>query len=211
LPEDTIGHQAIYRMTPPDVGRLLLATLQETAKVFDFNHAHQGELEIGFDAQISNWAIIGFDPERCILPERPKLTYLDTSTPLMKRRGEEQLDPELFLRSAPSFLLPLVRRAFLPDVMSRYYDFRRLDIVANFQKEGRRDLIPSMIDTVNWFFLAERQERHFKPITYEEIRRYYRWDALIWRVYLALRKLDRTICRLRGVEYPYMLPARVNR
>jgi hypothetical protein len=213
VPDDAVCCQAIYRLSAADVGRLVLIALQETAKVFDFNQAHQGDLELGFDAEISNWAIIGFDPDRCTLSDRARLAYLDTSTPMMRRRGQEQLDPELFLRSAPSLLVPLIRRTLLQDVMGRYYDFRRvaLDLVASFQKEGRGELIPSLVDTVNWFFLAERQEMHFAPITMDEIRRYHRWDALIWRLYLVLRRLDRAMCRMRGIHYPYILPHRLGR
>lgn len=211
-PEDTMGHQAMYCLSPADVTRLLLLALQETAKVFDFNRAHQGELELGFDAQISNWAITGFDPNCHILSDRARLVYLDTTAPLLRRRGQEQLDAELFLRSAPTLLLPLVRRTFLPDLMNRYYDFRRvaLDLVADFQREGRPELVPGLIDSVNWFFLAERQEGHFKPLMPDEVRRYYRYDGLVWRIYLVLRRLDRAICRLRRRPYPYILPHSVS-
>lgn len=210
IPEDTIGNMAIYRMSANDVNRLVLTVLQETARVFAFNQAHQGELELGFNAQIAHWAVVGFDPERGGLPERFRLLYMDTSTPLMRRHGQEQLDPDLFLRSAPPLLVPLARRIFLPEIMTRYYSFRRvaLDLSANFLKEGRPDLISGLVDTVNWFFLAELEDMHFKPITVEELQAYYRWDALIWRVYLGLRKLERTTRRLRRKYYPYILPAR---
>lgn len=193
--EDCIGHNAIYRLSPPDIDRLLLAVLQESAKVFDFNQAHQGELELGFDGQISNWAILGFDPDNPVLPERIRLAYLDTSTPLMRRQGQEQLDAELFLRSLPRLFRPIVQRSTLNDLMARYYDFRRavLDLVANFHKEGRPELIRGLADTANWFFLAERQEMHFRPLTEAEVRAHYRWDEFSWRAYLALRKFDRKV------------------
>ena len=55
--------------------------------------------------------------------------------------GVEQLDPELFLRSAPSFLVWLLRLLFLKDVVDRYYDFHlvAVDLIANFYKEQMRD------------------------------------------------------------------------
>lgn len=193
--EDCVGHNAIYRLSPADISRLLLAVLQETAKVFDFNRTHKGDLELGFDSQISNWAILGFDPENPGLPERIRLAYLDTSTPLMRRHGEEQLDADLFLRSLPRVFRPIIRRSTLNDLLARYYDFRRaaLDLVANFHKEGRPELVRGLADTVNWFFLAERQEMHFRPLTEVEVRTRYRWDEFTWRAYLALRKLDRKV------------------
>lgn len=210
VPEETLCHNAVFHLSPYDVGRLLLGILQETARVFDLNQVHQGELELGFDGEISNWAIAGFDPDKGVLPDRPRLTYLDTSTPMMRRRGQELLDLELFLRGAPGPLVPLVRRTVMPDILARFYDFRRVavDIVAQFVKEGREDLIPSMIDTVNWFFLAERREHHFQPVTQEEVRRYERWDAMIRRSYVLLRRVSRAVCRMRGADYPYILPRR---
>ena len=131
--------------------KLVQAALRETQKVFDFNRAHANELELGFDGQISNWAIVGFDAEAQRLPDEIRLVYLDTSTPLMRKGGREQLNPELFLRSAPFFLAWLLRLLYLDEVLTRYYDFRRvaLDLVANFYKEQRADLIPALIDLVN--------------------------------------------------------------
>ena len=162
-----IGHRAIHRLPPAEVARLAWAVLQQCRLVFDFNREHRGVLELGLDGQISNWAIAGFDPSAGALPPAVDLIYLDTSTPLMRRDGREQLDPELLMRSAPSFTLWLLRRAFLPEVMTRYYDFRRvaMDLVANFYKEGRPELVPELVETVNRFFVDELREAGFKPLT----------------------------------------------
>ncbi|MCR4407209.1 MAG: DUF6206 family protein [Anaerolineae bacterium] len=213
LPREAIGHRAIHCLSPAEVTRLVLAVLRETGKVFDFNQQHKGELEIGFDGQISNWVIVGFDPAAPRLSEEIRLMYFDTSTPLLRKNGEEQLDPELFLRSAPSFLVWIIRLLFLQDVMTRYYDFRQVmvDLVANFYKEQRPDLIPGVVDTVNEFCAAGMQASGFKPITMEEVRAYYREDAWIWRTYLAFRKIDRSLHRLLGREYPYILPEKIQR
>ena len=213
LPPDAIGHRAIHRLPPADVTRLAWAALQQCRLVFDFNQAHRGDLELGLDGQISNWAIAGFDPLAGTLPATVELSYLDTSTPLMRRNGVEQLDPELLLRSAPSFMLWLVRRAFLPEVMTRYYDFRRvaMDLVANFYKEGRPELVPALVETVNRFFVDELHEPGFKPLTVPEIKGYYRFDALTWRVFLALRRLDRWLHGMAGRPYLYTLPDKIAR
>ena len=127
--------------------------------------------------------------------------------------GEEQLDPELFLRSAPSFLVWLLRLLFLKDVMTRYYDFRQVavDLVANFYKEQRPELIPGLVDTVNGFFAGNDRLRGLKPLTVAEVRAYYREDAWIWRLYLAFKKVDRGLHRLMGKDYPYILPDKVER
>jgi len=212
-PSGTIGHYAIHKLPKADVLNLVNAVLREMKKVFDFNHEHRGELELGLDGQISNWAILDFDPQNPELEKPVALAYFDTSTPLMRKNGQEQLDPELFLRSAPSFLVWILRLFFLEDVMTRYYDFRRVavDLIANFYKEQRPELIPDLIDEVNSLLSSEHSEGEYEPITIKEVRSYYREDAMIWRFYLAFRKVDRTLHRLLRREYPYVLPEKVQR
>jgi hypothetical protein len=210
VPEDCVCHMATYRMSPADVGRLVMAVLAETAKVFDLNRTHGGDFEVGFDSEMANWALVGYDPDRGCLPERPRLTYLDTNTPMLRRKGQEQFDPEPFLRGAPGPLLPVIRRTVVPELLSRFYDFRRVAIhlVSRFFDQGREQLVPGMIDAINWYFLAERREHHFRPVTLEEVKRFHRWDTLIWRTYLFLRRIDRRLCQVKGRPYPYVLPVR---
>ena len=213
LPSTTIGHKAIHYLSKENITRLILAALRETRKVFEFNTQNKGKLEFGIDGQISNWAIVGFDPELPDIDKKIELFYLDTSTPLMRKNGEEQLNPELFLRSAPSFLVWIIRLLFLEDVMTRYYDFRlvAIDLIVNFYKEQMADLIPDLIETVNGFFITEMKEGNFKPITVKEVKAYYREDAWIWRIYLAFRKVDRVLHKMLRKDYPYVLPGKIKR
>lgn len=195
IDEDWLGHQAIYRLCAPDIDRLLTLILQETAKVFDLNAAHQGGQEIGFDPRFSNWAILGFDPEKPCLTERMRLAYLDTSTPLMRNRGQEQFDREPFIRGMPALLPKFLRRSALNELITRYYDFRRavVDMLANLYFEGRPELVPWLTDSVNWFFLAERADTHFRPLTVAEVEAHHRRDRISWRAYLAARRLTRKL------------------
>lgn len=211
LPPQSIAHRAIQHLPAGEVLKVVQAALRETQKVFDFNRAHANELELGFDGQISNWAIVGFEAEAQRLPDAIRLVYLDTSTPLLRKGGREQLNPELFLRSAPFFLAWLLRLLYLDEVLTRYYDFRRvaLDLVANFYKEQRADLIPALIDLVNASFAA--QDDRLKPLTAAEVAAYYQQDAQLWRAYLAARKVDRFLHRLIRKEYPYILPEQIKR
>ncbi len=194
--EDSIGHQAIYRMcTTPDIDHLVTLILRETAKVFDLNAAHQGGQEIGFDARISNWVIQGFDPENPCLTERMRLAYLDTTTPLMRNRGQEQFDIQPFVRGMPALLPMFLRRSALKDLIARYYDFRGavVDLLSNLHAEGRPELVPWLTGTANWYFLAERAETHFRPLTVAEVAAHHRREALSWRAYLAVRRLTRKL------------------
>jgi hypothetical protein len=213
LPAASIGHKALHLLERGKVLLLVRRALQEMSRVWDFNQ-HQDHIQVALDGQISNWSIAGFDAQRPHLDQNTALAYLDTSTPLFRVEGVEQLDPELFLRSAPSFLAWILRLFFVKDVVNRYYDFHQVavDLVANFYKEQRPDLIGDVIAEVNSFFEGEAADLRIEPLTEEEVRAYYREDALIWTLYLSMRRLDRTIrTRLLRQPYPYILPGRIER
>jgi len=97
--------------------------------------------------------------------------------------------------------------------MTRYYDFRRVavDLIANFFKEQRPELIPDLVNEVNALLSQQDLEGGFTPITIKEVRSYYREDAMIWRLYLAFRKVDRFFHGLLKREYPYVLPEKIKR
>lgn len=213
LPAGTIGNQLIHSLSDGEILRLAEAVVRETAKVFDFNARHRGRLEVAIDGQISNWAVPEADPASMSLPAEIRPVYFDTSSPFVTRDGIEQLDPELFLRSAPSLLVWLLRLLFLQDVMRRYYDLRRvcIDLIANFHKERRSDLVPVLVESINCMLSARQWQGGFRPLTVAEIDAYYRKDATIWRLYLAFRKADRWLHRLARKPYPYILPEKIER
>ncbi len=208
----SIGNKLIHSLPDDGVMTLFRMILAELNKVFTFNESGSG-IKIGIDGQISNWAVADYMDDFKIGPDT-RLCYIDTSTPLMQRDGIEQINPELFLRSAPSFLRWLIRWTFLNEVMTRYYNFRRvvMDLIANFYKEQRSELIPALIAEANRFFAGVGKKFNILPITDKEIRDYYREDAMIWRLYLGLRRLDRFIyLRLLHKPYVYILPGKIKR
>lgn len=212
LPAASLGHKAIHQLPRPLVSVLVRRLLQELRKVWEFNR-RQDRLQVAIDGQISNWAIDDFDPQNPRLADT-SLSYVDTSTPLFRVQGVEQLDTELFLRSAPSFLVWILRLLFLKDVVNRYYDFHlvAVDLVANFYKEQRPDLIPDVIAVVNDFFSGEATDLGIQPLDEKEVSSYYKEDALIWSLYLSMRQVDRFIRRnILRREYPYILPERIQR
>jgi hypothetical protein len=213
LPAGSIGHQALHLLPVPMVRVLIHRILQELHRLWNSDRRQDG-VQVGIDGQISNWSIDGFDPHNPRLDAGTTLSYLDTSTPFLRIQGVEQMNAEVFLRSAPSFLRWILRLLFLEDVVNRYYDFRRVavDLAANFYREQRADLIPDTLRTINHFFANEASELAIEPISDREVRSYYREDAFIWRLYLSMRKLDRTIhTRLLHKEYPYILPGKIKR
>jgi hypothetical protein len=212
LPAERVAQRLIPTLSLGGLRALTRSALVQSWNVYAFNATHAGEVEAAIDGQISNWALRdAADRARLERGETVPLDYLDTSTPLLRKGGREQLDSELFLRSAPSFLVPLLRAFMVKDVVGRYYDFRRvaIDMVANFYKEQRPDAAAELVQEVNTYFTEAFPQA--APISEEEVQDYYRTDALIWRIYLGARKLDRALHRLSGRDYLYILPAKVRR
>ncbi len=212
-PSQSIGHRALHILSYQGAISLFEALLRELHKVWDFNQ-RQNRLTVALDGQISNWSIQGFTPDTPELSSPVSLVYMDTSTPLFRVEGQEQLDPELFLRSAPSFLRWVLRLLFLEDVVNRYYDFHlvAVDAIANLYKEQRPDLVPGFVQAANAFFAGEGVGLNVSPITEREVHSYYQEDRLIWSLYLSMRRLDRFLhTRLLRREYPYILPGKIKR
>lgn len=197
-----IGHRLIHTAPGQESLALFSRILEKFALVFEYNNIHRGTSEIGLDGQISNWA----------LSEDDQLLYLDTSTPLMRQNGVEQLNSELFLRVCPSYLVWIIRLLFLKDVLNRYYDLRLviIDLIANLYKEKKADLIGPFLDTANRF-LKERFTE-IPVILDKEIKAYYAEDARIWKIFLAFRRLERFVkTRIQRKEYPLILPGHIDR
>lgn len=170
----------------------------EIQKVFRFNEKHKIQTELSIDGQISNWAMEG-----------ENLLYFDTSTPLFKLHGIEQMNPDLILSSAPKFLIWMIKLFFLQDVMERYYDIRLvfIDVIANLYKEQKISLIDSTIVKANKL-LPESIEK----IKRKEVDKYYKEDKFIWQLFLGLRRFDRWITtKIFRKRYEFILPGKIKR
>jgi len=210
---DLIGHKLIHRLSP-EQGRLLFRrVLDEMRKVWDFNR-ESTDIKIGLDGQISNWALQDLGTENRDEQIRAPLIYLDTSTPLYRIQGTEQLDPEIFIKNSPSFLRAIIRKFFLPDVLDRYYDFRSVvvDLIANLYKEGLPQFIPQLVEDSNRIFAEEFSDFNLEPITEKEIEKYYKEDAFIWRFFQTSRRIDKWITeKIKHKRYEYRLPGKIKR
>ncbi len=202
IPADCIAHRLIQQQDAREFSGLLDRILQALTGFWHYNHTLQPDLELAIDGQISNWALAEKD-------SREILYFIDTSTPFIRVKGVEQLDPELLLQAAPSFLRWLIGWLFVEDVMTRYYDPRQvlIDLTANLIKEQRRDLVPAAIDLINVHLPTE-----LSPISLADIERYYREDKLIWSLFLALRRIDRTLTEnILRRKYEFILPGKIKR
>jgi hypothetical protein len=209
----SISSNALHHLSLPEAVALFQAVLCELNKVWEYNRNQPGA-QVGIDGQLSNWAIEGFDPYHPGLQEEVTLFYIDTSTPLCTQDGVEQMDPELFLRAAPPYLVWILRLLFVKDVMTRYYDPRKviIDIIANFYKEGKPELIPNMVACANDFNAHQGSDLGLLPITEKEVKNYYREDKIIWSLYLSMRQFDRFIRKkVLHRDYPYILPGKIER
>jgi hypothetical protein len=214
LPSHSIGNKIIHTVSDEEVMILVSEVLRELNRIWEFNRDNKPEMEAAIDGQISNWAIKDFNPENPVIDEDVNLLYFDTSTPLMRENGVEMLDAELFLKPTPPIMRWILKKFYLQDILDRYYDFQKVvvDLIANFFKEGRSDLIPKLVELANEFFLAEAVVPDIMHIDYEEIRKYYKDDASIWSLYLNMRKVHRFIrTRILRRYYDFVLPAEIER
>ena len=172
------------------------------------------KIDVGLDGQISNFAVIDYNPVNPKLESNTKLYYLDTSTPMFRINGAEAMQAELFLKSAPTFLRWLLKALFLEETVGRYYDWRKvsIDLVANFFKEQKPELIPGLIKLINNFFEKEAADFEIEPITLEEVQKYYKSDANMWVIFQSVRKFDRYLkTKVFKKKYAFYLPGKIER
>ncbi|MDZ7330950.1 MAG: DUF6206 family protein [candidate division KSB1 bacterium] len=198
FPTESFVHRLIHQLEPSQIAPLIERVVTEIEKVWQFNRHNRPTIELSLDGQLSNWVW-----------HEDRLYFIDTSTPLFRKNGVEQMDPEPLLRSAPGFLRWILRLFFLDDVMTRYYDQRLvyLDLTANLFKEGRPQLIPMVLEIIN-----QRLTDDLKPLSEQEVNKYYREDRLIWTLFLSFRRIDRWIkTRVLHQRYEFILPGRIKR
>ncbi len=217
ISSSSIGNSIIHHdISQNDIKILVKLIMRKLSKIWLFNKRSQ-KLEVGIDGQISNWAVKGYDPEDPGISESSELIYLDTSTPMVRINSVDAMEPILFLKSAPSFLRWALEALFLEEVVSRYYDFRlvTIDLLANFFKEQKPELIPSLIKLVNEFYLHEVPELEIEPLSYLEVDRYYNGflgDRQIWVIFQAARRMDRYLqTRMLRRSYNFYLPGKITR
>ena len=213
FPAESVGNKVIHQLSDQDIKTLILLVMREMKKVWDYAKNHN-TIDLGLDGQISNFAIIGFDPNNPKVDLDTKLMYFDTSTPMFRVNGNEAMEAVLFLKSAPSFLRWLLKALFLEETVGRYYDWRKvtIDLVANFFKEQKPELIPELINLVNKFFEEEAIDFDIEPLTLEEVKKYYKSDSSMWVIFQSVRRFDRFLkTKVFKKKYDFYLPGKIER
>lgn len=204
----TIGNHILAAGNRKDLEKMIPAIMEYLGRLYQFNHKNSHHASIGLDGQLSNWSF----PLSGTANRTP--VYFDITTPLLRVNDIEQLDTEIFLKSCPLFLVWLVRWQFLDEVLNRYHDVRMIliDLVANFYKEGRQDLIDGALIIINDFIENKKHAMGFAPLNRAEIDGYYKNDAFLWSLFLMLRQFDRFVkTRIFMQRYNFILPGAINR
>jgi hypothetical protein len=212
IPE-SIGNNVIHQVSEEEVMTLILLVLREMKKIWTLNKENKN-LKLGLDGQISNFAVIDYNPKDPKVDENSKLSYIDTLTPFIRINGKEALDFKLVLSSIPGILRIPMLYTLGPGVINGYYDWRTtsIDLIANFFKEQKSELIPRLIQVVNKFFKQEASDFNIAPFTLEEIKKYYKLDKTIWELLQRLRRMDRFFkVNLLRKEYPFYIPEKIKR
>ncbi len=207
LPAETVGNKVIQTCRPEESLLLLRMVLTRMRELWEHN---TDTLRLGMDSQISNWSLTGYRPG-APFQATSKLLYLDTSTPFIRKNGIEQMNPLLFLQSAPPIIRPVLRKFFLQDVMDRFYNFRltAIDLTANLYKEQKPELIPLWIEVIN----KENDDLlQSQPITEKEVKKFYKEDKFIWELFLSVRRANRFVnTKMLGKRYEFTLPGKIKR
>ncbi|MFW9771622.1 MAG: DUF6206 family protein [Candidatus Heimdallarchaeota archaeon] len=213
IDSNSVGNRVIHLLNNEDIKTLVLLVMKELKKVWEFSRNHR-IFDLGLDGQISNFAIINYDINHPRVNKDTILYYLDTSTPMFRINGKEAMQAELFLKSAPSFLRWLLKALFLEETVGRYYDLRKvsIDLIANFFKEQKAELIPDLIKLINNFFKEEANLFDIEPITLEEVQKYYKSDKDMWVIFQSVRRFDRFLkTKLFRKTYEFYLPEKIKR
>jgi len=210
---ESVGNRVIHVLNNEEIKILVFLVMKELKKVWGFSRENK-IIDLGLDGQISNFAIINYNSNNPKVNLETKLYYLDTSTPMFRIKGIEAMEAELFLKSAPSFLRWLLKALFLEETVGRYYEWRKvsIDLIANFFKEQKQELIPSLIKLINKFFREEAPEFEIEPITFEEVHKYYKSDKDMWVIFQNVRRFDRYLkTKVFKKKYDFYLPEKIKR
>jgi len=209
----SIGSNVIHKLTHPDIRKLVVLVVKELKKVWDYNKANNN-IQIGLDGQISNFSVIDYDENNPTISENTKLAYIDTSTPMYRIDGEEAMEPELLLKSAPPLIRGLLKILFVQEVVDRYYDFRLvlIDLLANFYKEQLPEIVPRLIEDINRLIKEEMSYIEIEPLSLKELESYYKGDKRIWVIFQTMRRWDRFIrAKIFRRRYNFYLPEKIKR
>ncbi len=213
LNPDSVCNKVMHQISNQEINTLVLLIMREMRKVWSYSLKNK-KIDLGLDGQISNFCVKNYDPNNLKITKDTKLLYIDTSTPMFRIYGNEAMDAVLLLKSAPSFLRGILKALFLKETVGRYYDLRKvtIDLIANFIKEQKSELVPGLTRLLNKFFKEEASDFDIAPLTLKEIQKYYKSDAQMWDIFQSVRKFDRYLkTKVFKKRYNFYLPGEIKR
>lgn len=200
LDEARLCHRLLRGRSDQEIFELLDRVFSVLVAFYAKNRG--ASLEVALDAQLSNWA----------LDARDELVFFDVSTPFLRRDGAHLIDEKIITRSMPEPLRTALRLLFAKQVLDRYYALDQVftDILANFIKEGRADMVPRAVAWTNGWVRDHAVD--LPRFDADRVRRYYDEDARIWELLAVSRRAGRFVTtRILRRRYDFLLPGKVKR
>lgn len=213
IPPESVGNKVIHQVGRKDIETLVFKVMREMKKVWTFNRENK-IFEVGLDGQISNFAVLNYNPNKPRVDENSELLYIDIFPPFFRKNGAEAMNMRLLTKALPSYIRGLVTAIFVDDLVGTYYIWRdvAIDLIANFFKEQLPKYIPSLLIVVNDFFKQEATKFEIESITLEEVQKYYKFDKFVWALMYKLRIFDRYIkTKIFRKKYEFYLPGKIER
>lgn len=175
LPTESVASNIIGLVPSEDLITFFRMVLEEVRKIAMFN-ASSPDISVGIDVRIANWGVAGFSPLNPRIRGDETLYFVDTSTPLIRKNGEELLAPGFIPASAPFYMRGSARSQYLLESINRYYTTREIvvDLIADFITEKRPDAVPPLVEEANRFLKDRLDGFGIEPITEKEVRKSHR-------------------------------------
>ncbi len=198
------GARVVYHVLPVREGevplreRLANANEEEALRLFESILTHVDRVidpRLGIDAQVHNWTF--FDDA---------LWFGDVLSPMM-RDSEDRvvLDRNIYVAGLPPWLRWIVVRFVLGDILRSFHDRRLMltDILSCVRRDGLSKFLEPFRERVN--------RTLEKPISREELDRFFASERRMARVVYWLRRVDR-LWRKGVLRRPYhfILPPSVD-
>lgn len=192
ITRQSIGTQVVSRISDDDCFVLFEMILDRIRIIADFNNKNT-ETKIGIDPRLSNWGVEGYDTGHPAIRGFEELTYLNTSTPMIKENGKDLLDPELVIMNLPGVSKPFIRTLMLDRYWKRFYSPREmvLDVITDFRAWGHPETTEKMIEMANEFLEEMEINSDGNKITGGSVSKRTRGNRFYQKAFIVFRKIER--------------------
>lgn len=205
LPDGWVGTTALRALSVDGCVALTRRVWQEYAKVWDYNAANpDSPIHVGLDGQITNWVVVGFDPEHPEIRGDEELFYIDTNSPFMLENGKPMLDHHIVTHRSPALLAMLFEPLINPG-LAKYHDIRvvMVDYIANCGIQHRPDVQRPVVELANTMARGELARFDIGEITFKEVKKYQRNDVNTYKLMRSLNRIGASVATLSHGRNPH--------